>query len=379
MDSKRKRLLIFIGGYAPAKKYGGPVTSILNLTESIDCECYVVCSDHDFGSKEKLEGISEGWNKVGKANVVYLSEIDFNVDVFSRIIRELRPDCAYLQGIWHLSLTWPAKKALDKTGVPVVLSARGDLCEGAFNQKRLKKMLGLAVLKASGHLKNLIYHSTSPEETESIVNRLGVSRDVIHEIPNLGAPCLQGPAKIKHDGELRCVFVSRITRKKNLIMAVKSVELCRRNVYLDIYGPIEDEAYYREVIDCIEKAGMKDRIAYKGALDGARAKTIFRNYDCFLFPTLSENFGHVIAESLACGCPVVISQGVTPWDDLDGQAGFVCKLNEPVDFAKKLDEMSAMNSLEFASRFKTVRDYYRNKMGWGELTRSYYDMFFNKK
>lgn len=376
MDKNRKRLLIFIGGYAPAKKYGGPVTSILNLTESIDCECSVVCSDHDFDSKERLEGINKGWNRVGKADVLYLSEADFNVDVFSKIIREVCPDCGYLQGIWHLPLTWPAKKALEGAGIPVVLSVRGDLCEGAFNQKHLKKVLGLIALKLSGHLKNLTYHSTSAEETESIVNRLRVARDAIYEIPNLGAPCLPGPVKTKHDGELRCVFVSRITRKKNLLMAVKSIELCRFNVYLDIYGPIEDKVYYQEVIDYIEQTGLEKCIAYRGVLDGAQAKIIFRNYDCFLFPTLSENFGHVIAESMACGCPAVISQGVTPWDDLDGQAGFACRLNDPADFACRLDEMAAMDSLEFASRYGTVRDYYSNKMGREELARSYYEMFF---
>ena len=39
------------------------------------------------------------------------------------------------------------------------------------------------------------------------------------------------------------------------------------------------------------------------------------NFHYFLFPTLHENFGHVIHESLAAGCPVIISDQ-TPWQDL---------------------------------------------------------------
>jgi glycosyltransferase involved in cell wall biosynthesis len=41
----------------------------------------------------------------------------------------------------------------------------------------------------------------------------------------------------------------------------------------------------------------------------------FSQYHFFLFPTLSENFGHAIAESLSAGCPVIISDA-TPWRDL---------------------------------------------------------------
>ena len=33
------------------------------------------------------------------------------------------------------------------------------------------------------------------------------------------------------------------------------------------------------------------------------------NYHFFVFPTLTENYGHVIAESLICNCPVILSKG----------------------------------------------------------------------
>jgi hypothetical protein len=41
-------------------------------------------------------------------------------------------------------------------------------------------------------------------------------------------------------------------------------------------------------------------------------------YDLFLFPTLGENYGHVISEALASGCPVVISDQ-TPWRNLEAE------------------------------------------------------------
>lgn len=46
----------------------------------------------------------------------------------------------------------------------------------------------------------------------------------------------------------------------------------------------------------------------------------FAQYDAFLFPTLGENLGHVIAESLSAGCPVVCSRS-TPWTRVLSRGG----------------------------------------------------------
>ena len=71
-----------------------------------------------------------------------------------------------------------------------------------------------------------------------------------------------------------------------------------------------------------------------------------------MFPTINENYGHVIAESLANGRPVILSKGTTPWDDLDGKAGFVISLNKPNEFALTLDVISAMTQEKFEDFLK---------------------------
>lgn len=45
------------------------------------------------------------------------------------------------------------------------------------------------------------------------------------------------------------------------------------------------------------------------------SKDIFSQATAFLFPTLGENFGHVIAEALSVGCPVFVTAN-TPWTEL---------------------------------------------------------------
>ena len=41
----------------------------------------------------------------------------------------------------------------------------------------------------------------------------------------------------------------------------------------------------------------------------------------FVLPTNSENFGYVIAESLACGTPVITTHGA-PWGEIEGRCGY---------------------------------------------------------
>jgi glycosyltransferase involved in cell wall biosynthesis len=57
-------------------------------------------------------------------------------------------------------------------------------------------------------------------------------------------------------------------------------------------------------------------VRYEGEIAHERVGQVFAEHDLFLFPTLGENFGHVIAEALLAGCPVLTSDQ-TPWRNLE--------------------------------------------------------------
>ena len=111
----------------------------------------------------------------------------------------------------------------------------------------------------------------------------------------------------KSAGRLRAVFVSRVSPKKNLLGAVELLSRVQGDVSLDIYGPIDDQDYWRKCQHAIEQFGGTTRVAYKGAIHHDEVVRVLSDYDVFLFPTLGENFGHVILEAMIAGCPVVTS------------------------------------------------------------------------
>ncbi|MNF89332.1 Glycosyl transferases group 1 [compost metagenome] len=79
----------------------------------------------------------------------------------------------------------------------------------------------------------------------------------------------------------------------------------------------------------------------------SEVQKVFSQYDLFFFPTRGENYGHVIAESLSVGTPVLLSDQ-TPWRDLEPQGlGWDISLASPKVFAEKIDQFA---SLEFDVR-----------------------------
>jgi glycosyltransferase involved in cell wall biosynthesis len=57
------------------------------------------------------------------------------------------------------------------------------------------------------------------------------------------------------------------------------------------------------------------RVAFPGPLFGGDKDAAYFNADLFILPTHSENFGMVVAEALAHGCPAIVTHGA-PWSGL---------------------------------------------------------------
>ena len=128
-----------------------------------------------------------------------------------------------------------------------------------------------------------------------------------------------------------------------------------------IYGPIESREYWSQCERLIKKAPAHVTIKYCGKVKPEAVGEVYRKYDCFLFPTMNENYGHVIAEALANSCPVILSKGTTPWDDIDGRAGFVCDLKDMEKFTDALTEIAKMDSEQFEGFMENTYLYYQEK------------------
>ena len=84
------------------------------------------------------------------------------------------------------------------------------------------------------------------------------------------------------------------------------------NATLAIAGGEDDRApgYENEIRRTISRYRLHDRVVLLGPVNGNERWALFDGADLFVLPSHSENFGIVVAEAMARGCPVVVTQAV---------------------------------------------------------------------
>jgi glycosyltransferase involved in cell wall biosynthesis len=205
--------------------------------------------------------------------------------------------------------------------------------------------------------KGACWHATSQEEAAEIYEIWGAHVPVViaRNLPAKSVTEIGLRRRPKQPHTLRLVFLSRISRKKNLHGAISILCGVKSGVYLDIYGAKEDAEYWDECSQLLGELPENVVAEYKGVVPLEDVIPTLSEYDAFLLPTLGENFGHVIFEALMAGCPVLLSNR-TPWRNLaDRKAGFDIELNQPSEFHRAIEQLAAMSPDEFESWSKGAR------------------------
>lgn len=370
------KILIILTGFLPGKKFGGPPISVDNFCSLMkEDECFIVTRNHDMGETETYKDIKSGWNDRGNCKVLYLSDKEYGYRKYEEVIKEINPDVIYLQGLFQNCII-PCLFLAKKHNIPVLLAPRGELCAGAF-KKKYKKGPYIIFLKIFGLLNKVHFQSTSEEETEAIMQHLGITEDRIHFLTNVPSiPKKEYPVPEKQPGVAKFIFISRIVRKKNLKAAISYFKNIEGDVTFDIYGPIEDKDYWQECQDEIKLLPSNIKVNYCGLVSHNQIHETFARYHAFLFPTFSENFGHVIAEALSVGCPVIISDQ-TPWNDVEKyNAGWALAIDKEQLFVNAIRALMGYKNNDEGKIRVNSKKYFALKNNLEVIKKRYRTSFF---
>lgn len=126
------------------------------------------------------------------------------------------------------------------------------------------------------------------------------------------------------------VHFGRINFKKGLdILADAFAKVARDcdDLHLVVAGP-DNEGYGRKVRRWLAEGGVLERATFTGLLEGDDRFAVLQQAEVFALPSYTENFGQVVAEAMASGVPVVISDQVNIWPDVSrADAGLVVPCN----------------------------------------------------
>lgn len=364
--------------YLPGFKAGGPVKSIAALHDNLRAsfDLCVMTSDRDHGDSTAYSEIQrDKINSYGDYNILYLSQLGFLNVILN--LKKANPRIIYLNSFFSkLTRIILIMKYVRLINSPIVLAPRGELSKGALSIGRFKKQIFLFFSKILRLHSSVTFHATDEIEARDIQKHYLINQIVT--IPNLTAKYSPSLNSIiyKKPGELRIVFVSRISKKKNLLFALEMLgQIHKGGIIFDIYGPIEDNKYWEACCEEILKLNKSVFVTYKGTLRPSDVYSTLSKYHVFLMPTLDENFGHVIVEAMQCGCIPIISDQ-TPWRNLEKQGvGWSINLDEKAAYIAAINEVVIYNNQMFFEKSKRVKEYIETKIDNEGLVIEYKKMF----
>ena len=341
--------------------------TLVNMIERLgdSFEFKVITRDHDGPlNRETYRDVRVGeWNRVGKADVYYLAKDRVNLRHLRQLISDGSPDAIYLNSFFSPLTVFVLilRKFHSIPRIPMILAPEGEFSKGALRLKGLKKQLYISTAKLLGLVDNIVWKAAAEAERDDIIRVLGPQKNVkiaanmpplmIYEDFDISGKPLKSP------GSVRMAFLSRFMRKKNFNWLVPHLYDTQGELLIDIWGPLEDEEYWRETQELMRKLPPAIKIESKGPVSHERVSETLARYHFFILPTLGENFGHVFIEAMAAGCPVITSDQ-TPWRELkDKGAGWDLSLDRPGEWKSVIDQCIAMNADAYLKRSRRVRDF----------------------
>jgi glycosyltransferase involved in cell wall biosynthesis len=381
--TRRKRILIFADYYLPSVGAGGGVRILANIVERFSdrYEFFVVARDHD--SKTHREPFADiplnQWTRHAETQTYYFSRNLLTSAAVNEIVKFAQPDLVFLNSVFavpSVRFLWERRKGKHKR-IPVIVSPCGEVLKDSLRQKYLKKKSFLSLANAISLYRNLVWRATSEDEKDAIRRLFGDSID-IHILPDL-TPGTVPPNTTKPDkvsGAAKIVYVARMVPNKNLYFLLERLSNVKgQRVELDIIGPAEDAKYWARCERLMDEMPENITVKVTGLLRHEEVLDRMRDSHFFILPSETENFGYVIIEALALGCPVIISDR-TPWNDLKGSDfAWILPLEDPIRWTDAISSCVAMSGTEYRKRSREAREFAEDWLRSSESEAKMEEMF----
>jgi glycosyltransferase involved in cell wall biosynthesis len=335
-------------------KYGGPIEGLLKSSEALS----------------KLGHMTEVAT-LDSPNSPWLNDFPFPVHAFGRTLRlyEFSPrlvgwlrvnaprfDVVIQHGVWNFSgfATW---KALSGQKTPYFVFTHGMLdpwFRKTYPVKHLVKQVfwwysegrllrdACAVLFTSEEERLLARREFWPWKARECVVGYGTADVTGDQNAQVAAFRASLPA-LGHRRFL--LFLGRIHPKKGcdiLVRAFARIASSCPDLDLVIAGP--DQIGWRSALEGIARGeGIAARVHWAGMVKGDVKWGAYRGAEAFVLPSHSENFGISVVEALACGLPVLITDKVNIWREVEAGGGGLVSADTVEEFTQTLCEFLAID------------------------------------
>jgi len=276
----------------------------------------------------------EGVEAIYLPTVVRYRSITFNPEVVRFCLQRLRDfDLVHIYGLYDL-LGLVVAWFCWRWGIPYVVEPMGMYkpIVRSLRKKRLyHRLLGQALVEGAACLiatseqecRELIEEGVCPEKV--VIRRNGLDLSEFENLPPQGA--FRGELELSNKEPL-VLYLGRLSRKKGLDLLLRVFASLEVPARLAIVGPDDRDGCVQELERLRVQFGLQDRVVLTGPRFGRQKLEALVDADLFVLPSQNENFGNAVAEAVACGVPVIVTDccGIAPY--IQDRVGLVVKYDE---------------------------------------------------
>ncbi|MEB3357419.1 MAG: hormogonium polysaccharide biosynthesis glycosyltransferase HpsP [Synechococcales bacterium] len=316
--------------------YGGPSQMVLGLskalaTQGVEVTILTTDANGDAGQPPLAVPlncpVAQDGYQIWYFRCAPFRRYKFSAGLLSWLLRHAHEfDLAHIHALFSPVSSLAAAIARTRH-LPYILRPLGTLDPLDLQKKRLAKQLYAALLERANLAGAAALHFTSAQEAQTS-HRFGIpTQDWIlplgvepHPPTHLPIPPSPHPPTL--------LFLSRIAPKKGLDLLIPALEKLTEEglefrFILAGSNPQEPE-YEQQVGDRLQSSPLASRTTITGFVTGEAKQALLHQADLFVLPSYYENFGIAVAEALAAGIPVVISDQVHIWQEVEqAEAGWV--------------------------------------------------------
>jgi glycosyltransferase involved in cell wall biosynthesis len=177
------------------------------------------------------------------------------------------------------------------------------------------------------------------------------------------------------------LFIGRLHKKKGCDLLIQAfAQTCRDDpeMHLIIAGP-DEERLTPELTSLATAGGVGDRVHFPGMLRGDAKWGAFYAAEVFALPSHQENFGVAVAEALACGTPVLISNQVNIWREIVADEVGLVEDDDLAGTTRLLARWRAIRPTERAEMAIRCRPSFQHRYDVSELPRILAELLSHSK
>ena len=142
------------------------------------------------------------------------------------------------------------------------------------------------------------------------------------------------------------LFLGRLHEKKGCDLLIDAfAQVCTQAPELQLVMAGPDSQGWQNTLQAMaERRGVADRITWTGMLTGELKWGAFHASEAFCLPSHQENFGIAVTEAMACRLPVLISNKVNIWREIQADGAGVVENDDLAGTVRALQRWLAMNA-----------------------------------